>query len=101
MVVGKSCHQHHAVVYEDVVCPLEGLRLSDHVNHHTVISEYEGCNDEDCLICHFTIVKVVTVSPTCYTSFLQSVRVCPSLFVTEVLSAERERPQGRAPPFFC
>lgn len=101
MMVGKSCHHHHTVLHEDVICPLEGLHLSDHISLHTVISEYEGCNDDDCLICNFSIEKVVTTSPLSCSSLLQGVDIHNFCFVAEVLCSEGSLSQWRAPPFFC
>ena len=101
MITGRAYHHHARVIHEDFVCPLEGVLLSEHMNHHSVISEYEGFNDEGCLICHFQIVKahIVVASPTGI--FQPAKTLAYSWCLGKSLQPYVFQPFGRAPPIIC
>jgi len=59
MIGTKALHHHHGTAAEDVVCPLDGVAMSHHTLAHTILQSFDGDDDSDCAICHFTVTKVV------------------------------------------
>ncbi len=75
----KAFHHHHWKAAEDIVCPLDGVAMSQHTLAHSILQSMEEDDDDYCAICHFTVTKVVF--PTCLHFFNTTQKLFTHFFV--------------------
>ncbi|MBO7628899.1 MAG: hypothetical protein J6S87_02995 [Bacteroidales bacterium] len=95
----KALHHHHWKAAEDIVCPLDGVTMSHHTRAHTVLQNLDDDDSNYCVICHFTVTKIVF--PTSPYFFNSDQKLFPHLFL--FAPCIQSNLQGvsllRAPPF--
>lgn len=100
MTIGKSYHHHEVVLHEDKVCPLDGMLMSEHHENHAVLGVEVGYNDNDCLLCHFTITKVVNPEFDYHVFALPVCSIGPVTAIPALCQACPAYHPLRAPPYF-
>ncbi len=95
-----SCCCHHSHRAQDAICVLDGLPLSEHKVHSHASFVEADTDEDDCAICHFTVVKVL--EPQFFVCGMAKtlLSILPQVDYLFSLYTFLDHCPGRAPPFF-